>query len=42
MAQLEVVLMLRIGEKNRNHRENLEDFNISHILRCAYLSPGVF
>lgn len=29
LAQLEVMLMLRIGENNRNCRENLEDFNIS-------------
>lgn len=36
LAQLEIMIMLGMGENNRHFRETREDFNISHISRCIY------
>lgn len=36
LAQLEIMIMLGMGENNRHFRETWEDFNISHISRCIY------
>lgn len=36
LAQLEIMIMLGMGENNRHFRETWEDFNISHVSRCIY------